>query len=166
MNDTVQALFNALTEQLEICTELKRLMLDEQQAIVALDTARMEELNNLKEQTVLRQRRSAEALKNAMGQLARQTGRDAKSPLSDMIRALPAEAAKKLIAVQKELQQTGADVTELARQNKEVLERFLGTVNTSLGFITRVLNSSNFYGAGGTYLNNERTGAMIVNREA
>lgn len=166
MNDSVQALANALTEQMDVCNELRRLMHDEQQAIIALDTARMEELNSLKEQAVLRQRRSADILKNAMAQLARQTGLDTKSSLSDLIGKLPVEAAKKLTPLQRELQQTGAAVAELAQQNKEVLERFLGTVNNSLGFITRVLNSSNFYGSGGTYLNNERTGAMIVNREA
>jgi len=72
---------------------------------------------------------------------------------------------QQLAPLQKQLQEAGSAVKELAVQNRAVLERFLGTINESLGFLTRILNSSSFYGANGTY-RTERTGAMIVNREA
>ena len=166
MNDSVQALINALTEQMEVCNELRQLMLDEQQAIAVLDNARMEQLNNLKEDGVIRQRRAVDGMRNAMERLAGQVGLDVSATLSEIVRKLPGEVQGKLAPLQQELQKTGVAVRDLASQNKEMLERFLITVNDSLGFITRVLNSSNFYGSGGTYLNNVRTEAMIVNREA
>lgn len=166
MSDAVTILIGLLDEELAVCNELKQLMLAEQQALITLDTVKMEELNSRKEKMVLRQRKTAESLKEAMGRTAHQAGLAATCSLSDLVRKLPPEAGKRAKVLQNELLKTGTEVSDLARQNKEMLERFLATVNTSLSFITKVLNSSNFYGAGGTYLNNERTGAMIVNREA
>lgn len=166
MSDSVTILIGLLDEQMAVCTDLKQLMLDEQQALIALDTVRMEELNSLKEKMVTRQRKTAESLKEAMGRTAHQAGLSANCSLSELVRKLPQETGKRVKSIQDELLKVGTEVSELAMQNKEMLERFLSTVNNSLGFITKVLNSSNFYGAGGTYLNNDRTGAMIVNREA
>lgn len=165
MSDSVTILIGLLDEQMAVCNELRQLMLDEQQALMALDTIKMEELNSLKEQMLIRQRKTAESLKEAMGRTAHQAGLAANCSLSDLVRKLPQETGKRVKSIQDELLKAGTEVSELAMQNKEMLERFLSTVNNSLGFITKVLNTSSFYGAAGTYVNNERTGAMIVNRE-
>jgi len=165
MSGAVQELAAALAEQLAVFTELKQLLLDEQKAMSTLDTPFLEAINSSKEQVVIRQMKATDQLRNVMGRMARQAGVPVDSSLSDLLHALPKDAVQQLAPLQKQLQEAGSAVKELAVQNRAVLERFLGTINDSLGFLTRILNSSSFYGANGTY-RTERTGAMIVNREA
>lgn len=165
MSDAVQELAAALAEQLAVCTELKQLLLDEQKAMSTLDTPFLEAVNSSKELVVNRQMKATDQLRNVMGRMSRQAGLPVDSSLSELLRTLPKDAVQQLAPLQKQLQEAGSAVKELAAQNRAVLERFLGTINESLGFLTRILNSSNFYGANGAY-RKEQTGAMIVNREA
>ncbi len=165
MSDAVQELAAALAEQLAVCAELRKLLLDEQKAMSTLDTSFLEAINSSKEQIVSRQRKATDQLRNVLGRLARHAGIPADSSLSELLNTLPKDAVQQLAPLQKQLQEAGSAVKELAFQNRAVLERFLGTINDSLGFLTRILNSSNFYGANGAY-RKEQTGAMIVNREA
>jgi len=68
--------------------------------------------------------------------------------------------------LQQAAKQGGSAVSVLANQNRGMLERFLGVVNESLGFILRILNTSNTYGVRGTYLSNVQAGAVMVSKEA
>ena len=165
MSDAVLELSSALAEQLAVCAELRQLLLDEQKAMSSLDTPLLETINSRKEQVVSRQRKATDQLRNVMGRMSRQAGIPVDSGLSELLPALPKDAVQQLAPLQKQLQEVGSAVKELAAHNRAVLERFLGTINESLGFLTRILNSSNFYGANGAY-RKEQTGAMIVNREA
>lgn len=166
MTAATTALVTALQEQLAVFTDLRQLLQEEQQAIVALDTARMEQLNLLKEPVVMRQFKTADALRDAIGVLARQAGGTPVKTVSELLPKLPKEAAAELAPLQQKVQETGVAVNQLARQNRGMLERFLGTVNDSLGFLLRVLNTSNQYGSAGTYIQRTQSGAVMVNREA
>ncbi|MGE3551218.1 MAG: flagellar protein FlgN [Geobacter sp.] len=166
MTAAVTNLVVVLQEQLAVFTDLRQLLQEEQQAIMAVDTARMEQLNSLKEPVVMRQFKTADALRDAIGVLARQLGSTPVKSVSELLPKLPREAAAELAPLQRKVQESGVAVNELARQNRGMLERFLGTVNDSLGFLLRVLNTSNQYGAAGTYIQRTQSGAVMVNREA
>ncbi len=150
MRAAVVALQAALEEQLAVFTELGTLLQEEQQAIAALDTNRMEQLNRQKEPVVARQFRAVDALRSAMAVLSRQTGGGAAPTLSDLMARLPKDAQMGLAGLQKAVQEAGARVHGLAQENRGMLERFLGTVNDALGYLLRVLNTSNQYGSSGT----------------
>lgn len=156
----------ALQEQLDVFTELKRLLQEEQNAIVALDTTRMDQLNREKEPVVARQFRAADALRNAIASMARQTGAGTVKTVSELMHKLPQEVCAELTPMQKMVQETGGAVRELAQYNRALLEQFLATVNDSLGYLLRVLNTSNQYGASGTYIPRTQAGAVMVNKEA
>lgn len=160
------ALKSALQEQLTVFNDLHRLLQEEQQAIVNLDTARMGQLNNQKEPVITRQFQAADALRDAIGSLARQSGVTAVKTVSELLQKLPKETANELAPLQKAVQEAGKVVHELAQYNRGLLEQFLGTVNDSLGFLLRVLNTSNQYGASGNYVQRSQAGAVMVNREA
>jgi len=114
----------------------------------------------------MRQFKTADALRDAIGVLARQLGSTPVKSVSELLPKLPREAAAELAPLQRQVQESGVAVNQLARQNRGMLERFLGTVNESLGFLLRVLNTSNQYGSSGTYIQRTQSGAVMVNREA
>lgn len=165
MSDALQEMTAALERQLAVCAQLQQLLQSEQEAISSLDTARMEQINAGKEEVMQRQKRTADELRSVLDRLARQYGLPGGSTLGAVLAAAPREAARPLYSLQQQLQEVGMALQALAEQNRAMLERFLGTVNDSLGFLSRILNSSSMYGANGTY-RTEQTGAMIVNREA
>lgn len=114
----------------------------------------------------MRQFKTADALRDAIGTLARQVGGTPVKTVSELLQKLPKETAAELAPLQRKVQENGVAVNELARQNRGMLERFLVTVNDSLGFLLRVLNTSNQYGSAGTYIQRTQSGAVMVNREA
>jgi len=166
MSNGIPLLAAALQEQLAVFSELSRLLQEEQEAIVSLDTARMEQLNSLKEPVVARQFRAADGLRDALAGLSRQLGGASVKTVSELLQKLPKEAAKEILPLQQTVQEVANTVHRQAQHNRELLERFLGTVNDSLGFLLRVLNTSNQYGASGTYIQRAQAGAVMVNREA
>lgn len=166
MNTGTSILIVALRDQLAVFNDLQQVLQEEQQAIVSLNTARMEQLNSQKEEIVARQFRAADALRDAIGTLARQAGAAQAKTVTELLKALPKEAADQVAPLQKAVQDAGKTVHERAQHNRGLLERFLGTVNESLGFLLRVLNTSNQYGASGTYTPRSQAGAVMVNREA
>lgn len=166
MSNAMTALVCALQEQLAVFKELNGLLLEEQEAIAHLDTARMDQLNSLKEAVVARQFRAADGLKDALAVLSRQVGGTPVRTVSELLQKLPREAVQEIQPLQKAVQEAGNEVQRQAQHNRGLLERFLGTVNDSLGFLLRVLNTSNQYGASGTYIQRTQAGAVMVNREA
>jgi flagellar biosynthesis/type III secretory pathway chaperone len=165
VNDIWQELKTKLEAQLVVYKSLQQLLLDEQEAIGNLDTTRMDQLNKGKEDLVVQQRQSTEILRSLLAKLTKQLALPAGSNLGAIVTSAPKEAQPALQYLKTEISRISTELKNLADQNRAVLERFLGTVNESLGFLTRTLNSSNMYGSSGTY-RTERTGAMIVNREA
>jgi len=166
MSTNTTALAAALQEQQEVFKDLLRLLQEEQEAIVNLDTAQMEQLNRLKEPVVARQFRAADALRGAIASMARQSGGSTAKTVSELLQVLPRDVAQQLQPLQKAVQEAGKAVHQQAQYNRGLLERFLGTVNDSLGYLLRVLNTSNQYGASGTYVQRAQAGAVMVNREA
>lgn len=165
MSDIWQELKTKLETQLVVYTNLQQLLLDEQEAISNLDTSKMDQLNKGKEELVVQQKQSTEILRGLLAKLASQLALPVGSNLGTIVTAAPKEAQPSLQYLKTEIGRISTELKKLADQNRAILERFLGTVNESLGFLTRTLNSSNMYGSSGTY-RTERTGAMIVNREA
>lgn len=161
----INALVAALQEQLAVFKELNGLLLEEEAAIVNLDTERMDQLNSLKEPMVARQFRAADGLRALLASTRQAGGQPAKN-VSELVQRLPREAARELATLQQAVQEAGGVVHRQANRNKELLERFLGTVNDSLGFLLQMLNTSNQYGASGTYIQRAQAGAVMVNREA
>lgn len=159
-------LIEVLTEQLTVMRELQQALQDEQKAITGLDTMLMETLNGQKELLVARQRRVADLLRNSMTETAVQFGLPQSATLSEIIEKMPTSMKTQIEPLQQAAKQAGSAVSVLANQNRGMLERFLGVVNDSLGFILRILNTSNTYGVRGTYLSNMQAGAVMVNREA
>lgn len=166
MSNGMTVLVSALQEQLAVFQELNGLLVEEHAAIVNLNTARMEQLNSLKEPVVARQFRAADGLRDALAGLSRQVCGVPVKTVSELLQKLPKEAAKEIKPLQQAVQATGSEVRRQAQHNRGLLERFLGTVNDSLGFLLRVLNTSNQYGASGTYIQRTQAGAVMVNREA
>jgi hypothetical protein len=126
----------------------------------------MEQLNSQKEPVVARQFRAADALRDAIAGVSRQFGGSPVKTVTDLLQKVPKDVAQELVPLQKAVQEAGAAVHQQAQHNHGLLERFLGTVNDSLGFLLRVLNTSNQYGASGTYVQRTQAGAVMVNREA
>jgi len=166
MSNGMTTLVTALQEQLAVFKELNGLLLEEQEAIANLDTARMDQLNSLKEPVVARQFRAADGLRDALAVLSRQVAGTSAKTVTELLQKLPREAAQEILPLQKAVQEAGNEVQRQAQHNRGLLERFLGTVNDSLGFLLRVLNTSNQYGASGTYIQRAQAGAVMVNREA
>ncbi len=163
---TANRLIEVLSEQLLVAKELQQVLQDEQKAIVSLDTPLMETLNSQKELLVVRQRKVAETLLAVMSETAGQLGLPASATLTEVVAKMPASLQVQLEPVQQQVKQTSAAVSLVATQNKAMLDRFLGVINESLGFILRILNTSNTYGVRGTYLSNIQAGAVMINREA
>jgi flagellar biosynthesis/type III secretory pathway chaperone len=163
---TANRLIEVLSEQLLVAKELQQVLQDEQKAIVTLDTPLMETLNSQKELLVTRQLKIAETLLAVMSETAGQLGLPASATLTEIVAKMPASLQVQLEPVQQQVKQTSAAVSLVATQNKAMLDRFLGVINESLGFILRILNTSNTYGVRGTYLSNIQAGAVMINREA
>ena len=163
---TANRLTDILSEQLTVFKELQQVLQDEQQAIAKLDTQQMEILNGQKELLVARQRSAAESLRGVMSETAGQFGLPTSVTLSEIIEKMPASMKAQVEPLQKEAKLAGSAVSVLANQNRGMLERFLGVVNDSLGFILRILSTSNTYGVRGTYLSNSQAGAVMVSKEA
>lgn len=159
-------LVELLKEQLTVMRELQQVLQEEQQAISGLDTASMELLNGQKELLVARQRTIAEQLRQNLTETSVQLGLPASATLSDIISKMPNSMKVELEPLQQAAKQAGSAVSVLANQNRGMLERFLGVVNDSLGYILRILNTSNTYGVRGTYLSSVQAGAVMVSKEA
>lgn len=166
MTVNASTLIRALQEQEAVFSELLRLLQAEQQAIIDLDTARMDQLNNEKEPVVARQFRAADALRDAIAVLARQAGGASSQNVTELLQRLPKELAQQITPLQMRVQETGVAVHRVALYNRGLLEQFLGTVNDSLGYLLRVLNTSNQYGASGAYVQRQQAGAVMINKEA
>ncbi len=163
---TANRLTDVLIEQTTILKELQQTLQDEQKAIAALDTQLMEALNSQKEQLLSRQRAMTETLHSVLSDTAGQYGLAPTATLSELIEKMPASVKGQVAPLQQTARQAGTAVSVLANQNRAMLERFLGVVNDSLGFILRILNTSNTYGVRGTYLSNTQAGAVMVSKEA
>ncbi|MDK9716771.1 MAG: flagellar protein FlgN [Trichlorobacter sp.] len=163
---TANRLTDVLIEQTKILKELQQTLEDEQKAIAALDTQAMEALNNQKEQLIQHQRLMTETLHTVMSETCAQYGLASSATLGELIEKMPISMRGQVEPLQQAVKQAGSIVSLLANQNRSMLERFLGVVNESLGFILRILNTSNTYGVRGTYLSNTQAGAVMVSKEA
>ncbi len=163
---TANRLQNVLTEQLAVMKELQQALQDEQKAIADLDTALMDTLNIQKEGLVSRQRHVADTLRSVMTETAGQFGLSSSATLSEIVEKMSPAMKAQVQQLQQAAKQTSSAVSVLANQNRGMLERFLSVVNDSLGFILRILNTSNTYGVRGTYLANTQAGAVMVSKEA
>ncbi len=163
---TANRLTDVLIEQTTILKELQQTLQDEQKAIAALDTQLMEALNSQKEQLLSRQRTMTETLHSVLSDTAGQYGLAPSATLGELIEKMPASVKGQVAPLQQTARQTGTAVSVLANQNRAMLERFLGVVNDSLGFILRILNTSNTYGVRGTYLSNTQAGDVMVSKDA
>ena len=159
-------LTDVLIEQTKILKELQQTLEDEQKSIAALDTQAMEALNSQKEQLIQRQRLMTETLHGVLSATALQYGLASSSTLSEIIEKMPLSIRGQVEPLQQAARLAGVEVSMLANQNRGMLERFLGVVNDSLGFILRILNTSSTYGVRGTYLSNAQSGAVMVSKEA
>ena len=163
---TANRLTDVLTEQLAVTKELQQALQEEQKAIAALDTVLMDTLNSQKEGLIIRQRQIADTLRSVMSETAVQFGLPNSSALTEIIEKMPPAMKAQVQPLQQAAKQTSSAVSVLANQNRGMLERFLSVVNDSLGFILRILNTSNTYGVRGTYLSNTQAGAVMVSKEA
>lgn len=163
---TANRLQDVLTEQLAVMKELQQVLQEEQKAIAGLDTVLMDTLNSQKEGLIINQRRIADTMRNTMAETARTLGLPPSATLSEIIEKMSPAMKAQLQPLQQASKQTGSAVSVLANQNRGMLERFLSVVNDSLGFILRILNTSNTYGVRGTYLSNQQAGAVMVSKEA
>ena len=163
---TANRLTETLSEQLTILNELQQTLQDEQRAIVNIDTPLMETLNSQKELLIARQRKVTEKLRTVMAETARQLGLSPAVTLGELVEKMPMSMKTQVEPLQLAAKQSSSAVSALANQNRGMLERFLGVVNESLGFILRILNTSNTYGVRGTYLSNAQSGAVMVSKEA
>lgn len=163
---TASPLINVLSEQILVLNELQQTLQDEQTAIAGLDTQHMEALNSQKEQLIHRQRIVAERLRGVMSETALRLGLPAAATLGEIIEKMPVSMKIQVEPLQLTAKQASSVISALANQNRSMLERFLGVVNESLGYILRILNTSNTYGVRGTYISNAQAGAVMVSKEA
>ncbi len=159
-------LMRYLAMQQACLQELYNLLKDEEQAIITVDTDRMNALNLLKESVNNRQRSIMLEGKEVLAAIARKAGLPQNATISQVIEKMEPRQQAELNVLHNGMTELAAKVKYTANNNRGMLERFLATVNDSLAFILRILNSSNIYGSSGVYLNHGRTSAMMVNREA
>lgn len=165
MSNSVE-LMRYLAMQQACLQELYTLMKEEEQAIVGVDTERLNELNLRKESVLQRQRAILTEGKQLLSTIARHSGLSQNYTIVQVIDRMEPGHQAELHVLYNGLSELAERIRVVAKNNKSMLERFLSTVNESLAFILRVLNSSNMYGSSGAYLNHGRTAAMMVNREA
>lgn len=155
-----------LENQIATLKELHQLLKEEHQAVAVLDTALMDQLNLKKEEVQERQRKLSVEGRKLIEKLAVQLRMPLDSQLGQLVARMETASKPALITQLSLVKELAAEVKAAASENKGMLERFLGTVNESLGFLLRVLNTSNQYGSTGSYIQRAQAGAVMVNREA
>lgn len=165
MNSNVD-LKNYLENQLSALRDLHNILQEEQKAVISLDTDRMGQLNIRKEEIQDRQQSMVAEGRRIISSVAIKMGLPADTSLSRLIERLDRSEQPELMILQKDVVEMAAQVRQAAGENSGLLERFLGTVNESIGFLLRVLNTSNQYGASGSFIPRIQSGAVMLNREA
>jgi hypothetical protein len=85
--------------------------------------------------------------------------------LGELSALLEKKGNKEIPLLHGTLNKLAKQVRMTATMNREIADRFVATVSTSLNFLTRIINQSAVYGASGGY-QQRPAGAVMINREA
>ena len=158
-------LTNALSSQLQMFEELLAILTRETEELSEINLKAMSEINGQKEEVTSRIEAHTAPLRRAIGEMASSQGLTADASLGDLVAKLKKKGNKEIPRLHQDLFKIVAKIRQTADLNREIAERFVSTVNTSLNFLTRIINQSNIYGASGGY-QRRPAGAVMINREA
>jgi len=158
-----KTLTEILTIQLQLLEELRLLLERETRELGDMNLEAMAEVNRMKEELTGRIEAHTGPLRQAISTAARDAGLGSEATLGDVV----AKAKEKDIPrLYRELNDSARQVQERAALNRDIAERFIATVSTSLNFLTRLINQASVYGASGGYQQQRPAGASIINKEA
>ncbi|QEM69863.1 flagellar protein FlgN [Geobacter sp. FeAm09] len=158
-----KTLTEILTTQLQLLEELRLLLERETRELGDMNLEAMAEVNRLKEELTGRIEAHTGPLRQAIAAAARAAGLGPDATLGAVVAATREKGIPRLY---RELNDAARQVQERAALNRDIAERFMATVGTSLNFLTRLLNQASVYGASGGYQQQRPTGASIINKEA
>lgn len=162
---TTTKLSDTLTVQLRLLEELLALLERETRELADIRLDAMAEINGLKEDVTKRIEEHTVPLRHVIGEVAASMGLPKDCPLGELAAHLGKQKNSEIPRLHRELNRVADRVQQVAMMNREIAERFVSTVNNSLGFLTRILNQSTVYGASGAY-QQRQAGAVMINREA
>lgn len=161
----LKRLGEAMALQTGLLEELNLLLERETAAFAEIKLPLMTELNSAKEELTRRIEAHAPVLRQAIKAAAIREGLDPAATLGTIAQKLAKKGKQDIVTLYGTLNKAADRVQQTATLNREIAERFVMSVNTSLELIARLANQSSVYGSTGGY-QQRPTGAVIVNMEA
>lgn len=161
----VNKLTDTLSTQLKLLEELHALLERETHELAEINLDAMAEINRLKEDVSARIEEHTVQFRQVMGEAAVSLMLPRDCSLGELAAKFEKQGNKEISMFHKKLNKLAEQVRQTAATNREIADRFVATVSTSLNFLTRIINQSAVYGASGGY-QQRPAGAVIINREA
>lgn len=161
----IKKLTTALSDQLKLLEELLALLEQETSSLAEINLDAMAGINGLKEGVVARIEEHTTPLRETLAEVAAGLGLPPHATLGEISVVLANQGNGEIRGLHQELNRVAARVRQVASVNRDIAERFVSTVSSSLNFLVRILNQSSVYGASGGY-QPRQSGAVMVNRKA
>ncbi len=161
----IKKLTNTLSTQLGLLEELHALLERETKELAEINLDAMAEINSLKEAASARIEEHTAPFRQAMEEAAASLALPPDCSLGELAAKLEKKGNKEISLLHGKLNKVAKQVRMTATMNREIADRFVATVSTSLNFLTRIINQSAVYGASGGY-QQRPGGAFMINREA
>jgi flagellar biosynthesis/type III secretory pathway chaperone len=161
----INKLTDTLSTQLGLLEELHTLLEQETNELAEINLDAMAEVNRLKEDISARIEEHTVHFLQVVEEAAVSLMLPKDCALGELAATFAKQGNKEIPALHKKLNKVAQQVRQTATMNREIADRFVATVNTSLNFLTRIINQSSVYGASGGY-QQRPSGAVIINREA
>lgn len=158
-------LIDEINAQRVLIEELIQAFERETAEMSSVNISAMNTTNLIKEELITKISAQSQRLQQAISDTAASEGLPNSATLGKLVEHLAKKGDKELQKLQKQLNSRVDKLNNLADLNKAIAERFASTVNTSLNYITKLINQSNVYGRSGVY-QQRLTGAVMINREA
>lgn len=160
----IKLLSEALTVQQKILEELLDLLECETRDLADVNVEAIVAINSKKEEAIARIQAYTASLRKVIGEAAVSLGLSVDISLGDLVANLGQQGNRDVLLQHEQLNKVAEHVRQVAAMNFDIAERFAASVTSSLELLTRVINQSNIYGAGG--YQQRPAGAVLINREA
>ena len=160
----IKLLSEALMVQQKILEELLDLLERETLDLADVIVEAIFTINGKKEEVVARIQAYAAPLRKVIGEAAISLGLSFDISLGDLAANLGQQGKRDVLLQREQLNKVAERVRQVAAMNHDIAERFAASVTISLELLTRIINQSNIYSAGG--YQQRPTGAVLINSEA
>lgn len=158
-------LISALETQKKMLDEMKGLLIQETGDLTDVNLSAMAQVQIRKEDLAFRMQSHAAVLRDAIQEAAAREGLSSRAALGELAAALGKRGNREIARHHAELNAVADQVKEQLTLNREIAERFVASVGSSLDFLSRIINQTSTYGASGIY-QQRPAGAVLINREA